>query len=526
MKMPNLKKLPSLPKLNLSQLLGLVNQNRNTIFLLGAVIVVILNVVIQPFALRLDFSKNQANTLSSSTKKLLRNLDQNVTFTFYQSADLPTRLQPIKQDVQDLLNEYRRESQGKITVEVKDPKTDEKAREYAIQSGITELKFSQMDQDKFNVSTGYFGLLVNVGEQKRAIPQLNDLANLEYNITSGIYSLVRTDTAKIAVVNSMPSFDMQQRGDPLGVIKEVLQQQYVIESLEFSQPQSVPTPGEEMEISPTPDLKEIDASIKTILLVADQGRQYSSEDIARLNKYIKNKGNVIAFIDGISINEQVLATEEAKHNLFGFSESYGITVNKDLVLSASAELVNFGDQVQSLFLPYPYWFKTNSFDTNTGLFSNVNFLTYPWASSLTVNNKSGFSVEEIIKTSSQSYRETGTFILDPQRIASFEPQSFSQLTIGAISSVDDGGKLMVIPSTRFVQTQYLSRESGNINFILNAVNDYASAGALSGIRQRSVQLYPLPELSNSSKDIFKYANMLLLPAIFALGGAFYLLKRK
>lgn len=521
-----LKRLPRLPKLNISRYLNLVKVSKNYIFAFGAAGAILLNLLIQPFSLRLDFSKNQANSLSTSSKNVVRNLETPITFVLYQSADLPARIQPVKQSVQDLLNEYKRESRGKVVIEIKDPKTDQKALQEATEAGVGELRFSQMGQDQLNVSTGYFGLLLKAGERSKTVTQLNDLENLEYVITSSIYSLDRKEVPKITVIDSLSNSAFQQGTDSTAVLKQILSQQFTLQDLDLNT--STPFPTEEgiEEPSPTPDPKEIDAEIKTIILFGDQHKTYSDSDIAKLKKYLTNNGKIIAMIDGVGINEQTLATEEANHNLYDFTKSFGITINKDLVLSASAEVINFGDQVQSLFISYPYWFKTTDFSQTFSSFSNVNYVTFPWASSLTLQNIPGYTVEKIISTGERSWIEKGPFVLDPQQIAAVQPSGFGQYTIGAVSKNKDGGALLVLSSSRFGKSQYLSPQSGNLNFLLNVVNDYASEGALSGIRQRVVNIYPLPAMSNSTKDLFKYANMFLLPAIFALGGAFYLIKRK
>lgn len=528
MQFPKLKKLPPLPKLNLSRFLGLVNQNRNTIFILGALGVFALNLLLLPFSFRLDFSQNQAHTISSATKQNLRSLKQNVTLILFQSAQLPSQITPFKQDVHDMLQEYRREGGGKVIVEVKDPKTDEKAMQEAVQNGIPEIRFSQVEQDNYNVSTGFFGLLVKYGEQTRAVNQLSDLGNLEYNITSAIYALSRTETPKIAVAGGSPGISFQQfgQGDPLAPIKEVLGQQYTVTPLEFSAP-PVPAASDTLEQpSPVPSLPPIDQSIKTVVLFTNDGKQYSNEDIARLNTYVKNKGTVIALLDGISVEQMQLATSEAQHNLFTFTDGYGITVNKDLVLSGAAEVVNFGDQVQSMFIPYPFWFKTSNFTRDTGFFSNANYLTFPWGSTITLNDKSGFTVRELIKTDPQSWRETGPFSLQPAEAVAARPTATSEYVVAAEATGQNGGKVMVISSSRFLSPQFLSQQAGNLNFLLNVVNDYASDGALAGIRQRAVQIYPLPALDKNAQEIVKYGNMFLLPVIFVLGGAMYLIRRK
>jgi len=83
----------------------------------------------------------------------------------------------------------------------------------------------------------------------------------------------------------------------------------------------------------------------------------------------------------------------------------------------------------------------------------------------------------------------------------------------------------VIASSRFVLERYLSRTTDNLEFLLNIVNNFAAKGALLGIRQREVAFYPLPDLSESQKDLFRYLNIFLLPSFLAIFGFFRLWQR-
>src|SRR5690606_34660274 len=118
------------------------------------------------------------------------NLDNTVTITFFVSGDLPTRLQSLRRDVVDLLQEYDRTS-GRIEIQILDPKTDTDAAQKAQAAGIQELQFSQLQQDSYALSTFYFGILVSQGENQESLPQATDLGSLEYNITSAIYKLTQ-----------------------------------------------------------------------------------------------------------------------------------------------------------------------------------------------------------------------------------------------------------------------------------------------------------------------------------------------
>jgi len=65
-----------------------------------------------------------------------------------------------------------------------------------------------------------------------------------------------------------------------------------------------------------------------------------------------------------------------------------------------------------------------------------------------------------------------------------------------------------------------------LGFLINLINNYASQGALAGIRSRAVFIAPIQEVPENTKDLIKYLNILLLPGIFGVFGTVRLLKRK
>jgi hypothetical protein len=171
--------------------------------------------------------------------------------------------------------------------------------------------------------------------------------------------------------------------------------------------------------------------------------------------------------------------------------------------------------------------KTNVFNQGAGYFSNFNQLSFPWVSSLSFEKVDGVEIRRLVYTGNRSWtQKEGSIFLNPQTIPQPNEKDFRQYTIIAEARNKKNGQILVVPSSRFIGERYLSKTSGNVNFVINALNDLASGGALSGIRQRTVLFYPLPEMSESQKEIFKYLNIFLLPGIFVLCGAFRLVKRK
>ncbi len=506
MKQPT-KKNTDVRKVSLIRSLRLGGLQKSLIVILAVVLVILVNNLLSTIPLRLDASYGKAYTLSLASKKIIQSLKNPVKITFFLSSDIPTKFIPLKSDVLALLDEYKRQS-NKINLTIVDPKKDEKSATSAKDFSIPELQLSQLDQDKYALSTAYFGIGLSQGDKRESIPQVTDIGSLEYNMTSSIYKLTRKDVPVIGFIDQGELIGQDQ----FQTLKQALGRQYEVTSV----------------MSAT-DSAQLSKTYKTILIADDNSKNYTDEEITALKQYIKSGGNVILFLDGVWINTQVdfnQAVTEAKHNLFNFTKQFGITLNKDLALSASSEIVNFGSSSGPYISQYPFWVHSQSFNKNSSYFTNVTQLTYPWVSSLDLKNISGLQVTPLVYSSKQSWSEEKNISINPQSITTPKPSDLKTFTVTAESRLKKGGKLLVIPSSRFAQDSYLSRSSNNLELIVNVLNDYVSGGALSGIQSRTVNIYPLPDLPASQKDIFRYLNMLLLPALFGIYGAWRLIRRR
>ena len=476
------------------------------IVVIGFLFLVISNLLLSVIAVRIDLSRGQAYTLSPATKKILHALTNPVTVKFYVSSELPSRLIPLKTEVNDFLNEYKKENMGKVVIKVVDPKNDVSAASEIKEIGVPELQFSQVEQNKYQLSAAYFGLGIFSGDKKEAIPQITDITNLEYNITSLIYKVTKNERSKIAIIGADQSPD--QNNDPYMVIRAILADQYDITPLDLT----------------SESLKEIDPSFKMTILIASDNKKFSDAEIEKIKKYIEDKGNILFFVDGVWVNNN-LTTQTADHNLFALFQQYGITLEKNFVLSGSSEYVNFGTNLFQFLTPYPFWVKSNNLLPKSEYFTNVAPLTFPWTSSINIKQQKGQSIQILVSSPGNSWEQKDTFELSPQKIQ--PPNANRTKSFPLIADVKiNNSHIILVPSSRFLVSQYLSKNSGNIDFVFNLVNSLASGGALSGIRSRSLNFYPLPDLTDQQKDIVKYLNIALLPLLFGMYGAWRIMKRR
>ncbi|MBI4005007.1 GldG family protein [Candidatus Roizmanbacteria bacterium] len=494
--------------LNLVRLLNLRGRRKHIVVGSAIGLFVLVNAFSLPFALRLDLSKGKAYSLSLPTRKIVKGIEKEVVLSFYASSDLPTRLIPLKNDVVDLLQEYKKAGGAKIRLNILDPKKDSKALKEAQEAGIPPLQFSQIEQDKYAVTQSYFGISIAKGDQKETLPQVTDLGSLEYNLTAAIYKLTRKESPKVGIMGAGISFD--SRGDPIGTLKSVFEQQFILETV------NIATDSAE---------KDIDSSVKALMVFGDQEKQYDSQELDGIGSFLNRGGKAVFLVDGVGLSQN-LDTTSATHNLDPLLKEWGITIEKNLILSASSELVNFGNESVSYLVPYPFWIKTNRFNSKSSYFVSINQLTYPWTSSITTDKKNDIEYTNLIRTTQRSWQQKDTFVLNPQNIPSPSEKDLKEFVITLQAKNKSGGQLVVIPSSRFVGDQYLNRNSDNLEFVLNIMNEFASGGALAGIRQRSVAVYPLPDIPENQKDVFKYVSILLLPVLFGLYGGIRLYQRR
>ncbi len=100
--------------------------SESTAFLIMIIIgLVLLNVVSYFFYTRLDLTERNLHTLSVGTKRLLGNLDDQLTIRAYFSKDLPPPFNSHERAVRDLLDEYESYSRGKLHIEIIHPEDNE-----------------------------------------------------------------------------------------------------------------------------------------------------------------------------------------------------------------------------------------------------------------------------------------------------------------------------------------------------------------------------------------------------------------
>jgi len=474
------------------------------------------NLIFYRHFIRIDLTEDKIYTLSESSKKVMRNLDDLINIKVYFSKKLPTNLLILRQEVRDLLEEYKTYAHGNLKVEFIDPKDDPQIESQVLRLGIPTVQMNILEKDKFEVVKGYLGMAFFYEDRVEIIPVIESTENLEYEITSRILKVRRGKTESVGLLVSKDN-------DRYEILKSELEKQYNVRTY---------YPGDEI-----PDTLRV--------LILTTLKDLDSLDIFRLDQYIMKGGKVIFLVDAVEIDEN-LRTSTVPQDKFKILENYGIKVNTDLVLDRFNEVAPFSQGMIRFFVPYPYWVKIQKrgFDSKHPVVQRLESLVLPWTSSLEITLDSASTVNAVVlaKSSPHSWIQKGFFNLNPQAIRrpskdGTEEHALVVLLNGVFKSYYKNGnipegiskdnlitesvetQLLVVGNSRFVEDIYTQFFPENLVFLLNVVDYMSLSEDLIAIRSKGVTDRPLKELTERSKMIFKIANtygMAVLVVIFGL----------
>lgn len=236
---------------------------------------------------RVDLTANQAFTLSDGTKKVLRELKDPVRLRLYytqaeDSVPLPTR--DFARRVEDLLDEYRQASGGKIIIEKLNPQPDSDAEDSAALDGID----AQMTQtgERF-----YLGIAAVQDDRKSAIGALAPDRErlLEYDLTRAITRTATKDKPVLAVMTPLfvtgnPMAMMQGQPSQPQYFWSELERDYKIERIGL-------------------DVDAIRPEIKTLVVMHPRG--ISDRAQYALDQFVLRGGRLLVFVDPMAYFDQI-----------------------------------------------------------------------------------------------------------------------------------------------------------------------------------------------------------------------------
>lgn len=518
---------------------NLFNTQSLGLLLIILAILIVINLISANHFGRLDLTAEKQYSISKVTKETLKNLDDLLTIKVYFSQNLPPDLSQTSQYVKDILGEYKAYS-GKVNVEIIDPAKDEDTKQEVLYLGIPELEMQILEKDEYKIQKGYLGMALFYADKKEIIPVVQDIQNLEYELTTTIRRLTSESLKTIGFLTGheehglydLSGISQNQGNSDYTLIKKALDKNYNVTTV---------------DLTATPKIENIDT-----LIIAGPKKALTEEELQAIDQFIVAGGKVIFLLDEINV-EEGLQTTTNQTGLEKILASYGIQVNTNLVLDSSNENVGFSSGYMQFFLPYPFWPKLikENFAKDNPIMAKLQTISLPWSSSLNPLNKSGIELTTLATTTFAGSTMSSPFNLDPNQ--QYNPSDRKKVPMiilakGKFSSAyadqdtteeegqsesisvnpaEEAGQLIVVAESDFINDSYLQRFPDNAVFFLNAV-DYLTLGSdLISIRAKTLTDRPLDKISEAGKTWIKVINIILIPILIIIIGIvkFYLRKK-
>ena len=524
-----------------------VRRTRRINLAVFAAILVVLNVLGTGVFLRLDLTGRRIYSLSRASREVVRSLNDRLTIKAYFSNDLPAQFAANSRYLRDMLADYKAYARGMIHYEFTDPAGDETIQQEALQYGIQPVAVQVVERDKMEVKQIYMALAFIYEGRSETIPLVQEIDGLEYDITTTIRRVSRTE---LPVIGFLSGHGMATPEEGLSRWKEQLEQHYQVRSVSLDGFQTVP-----------PD-------VATLMLVGPTTGLSPWERYA-VDQFILNGGKTAWLLDAVNADlqrSQEGMAEPMDLGMDAWLAHYGIRLRTALVMDTESTMIRVSQrqglfQLQSM-IPYPFFPQVSRFDRDLPLVKDLPPVTFFYASPVetdlavpdsikatasdTVNvwpfTTPELTVQSIAFSSENSSLQEGFFFVQPNPMmgrAAFQggPYPLAAVVSGTFRSafsappaVPDSvslapqvtgpveNRLVVFGDATFATDDYVGATEGNMQLLLNLADWLGQDEALIGIRSKEVDYRPLKEISDAARAFVKWFNILVPPILAVLAG--------
>jgi gliding-associated putative ABC transporter substrate-binding component GldG len=332
--------------------------NKNWWWLIIIVIVVAVNFLASVFHKRIDLTDEKRFTISSPVKKILKNLDDVVEVNIFLKGELPAGFKKLSASAQDLLQEFKEYSNGKvhyklISPDEKMPGTERTYGDTLASLGLipinlkVQLKAGEQSQYIYPAAIVYYKNKlqpVNLYPGTKAVitpPELNSAeALLEFNFADAIHKIIENKKPMIAysVGNGEPT-----GANTYDLVENVLRKNYSLFTMDLEKEPVIPDTFK-------------------LLMIVKPTLGFSDAEKLKIDQFVMHGGKLLCFVDrleaemdSLQIKNQVVAYERNLH-LEDLFFRYGVRINPDLLMDLQCDFLPFNvngkDQFEFLHWNY------------------------------------------------------------------------------------------------------------------------------------------------------------------------------
>ncbi len=423
---------------------------------------------------RLDISASSLYSVTSQTKSVVSNLEDDVTIYWIVQANEEDSV------IENLLSKYE-ELSDHITVVKKNPDTYPTfAAEYT-------------DEDVANNS-----LIVECGDKNRYIAYSDiyltevDYTTYSYSysfdgegaITSAIGYVTSDELPKIYTLTGHGESDL-----PSSFSSQLTRENYETEELSLLKEDGVPEDASALLIyAPSSDISDTEAEI--------------------LLEYVNNGGKLLVFAGP--------AQDDELTNLYSLLSSYGVEKAEGITVEADSSYYAF----QSPYILLP---SIESSDITDPLISGNYNVLVPIAQGLVVADDAT-NVTTLLTTSDSAYSKAAGYAMETYEKE--DGDTDGPFAVGVSITTSTEGSIIWYGSSLMLEDEYNSYSSGaNLDLAMNSLSSLVGETESVSIRSKSLS-YNYLTISASTASVMKIVMIGILPAAFLIFGICVIIVRR
>ncbi|EAY27988.1 gliding motility-associated ABC transporter substrate-binding protein GldG [Microscilla marina] len=439
-------------------------------FAIGLAVILVLNLVAGQFFFRLDLTEEKRYTISSATKKFLKNLPDEVSINVYLEGELPPDYKRLQTAIRETLNEFKIYAGNKLKYRFVNPFdfSDRKKGKAFLDSlavkGVRPTSVEANKKDARTVKAVYPGALIfykqyemgtillkniyehrnrNAVAEQQMIKQ--SIENVEFNLVSAIQKITGSRKKRIGFLEGHGELNPLRVADLQSALKLKNYQIYRV-NLPYS------------EI--------IDSTLDAVVL-AKPDSAFSRVDKYKLDQYIMNGGKALFFVDAVGVHmDSVMRgtgsfTFPYKHNLTDLLFRYGVRLNSDLIMDLQSSSIpmnigNMGNRPNFQPVRWTYQPFINQFGKHLAT-KNIGMVELKMASTIDTVKANGIKKTPLLLTSKYSKtRKTPALIVYNEAQKKPDPNQYTQKHLPVAYMLEGSFKSMFAGQP--VPTKYPYRE--------------------------------------------------------------------
>lgn len=504
---------------------------------------VLLNLISLHDFWRIDLTRDKKFTLSQASIDTVKNLNDLMTVSAYFTEGLPAPYAQNARYVQDLLQEYLSSAKDNFAFEFLDPAAAETKEDKEIkkdikrdifgrirreqtsveqelaQMGLRPVEIRLIEHDEQQTKRAYMGIVIRYQDKYEVIPVVQNLSDLEKEMTGLMRKLTREKTPKIALVRDVDSPSINKAS-------QAISQNVALEHIDLMK---------------EGDIKEdFDA-----LLVVGSGDHFGAKGAEKINKFLSTGKSASFFLDRVKIDPQTfqkvpVGPSSSTEEVFNMLKNYGLEIMPDLVADAACASLNMqenrGGFTFSVPVKYPFIPELRNLSFESPITKGLLGVILPFVSSLNIEEKEGITTSILANSSKVSWLEHEPYDLNPRRdwgeaqivpngphplIASAQGRAPVSQNSEADQLQNDNKapefRMVVIGTSAFLWDDFMDQP--NLSLALNIVDWMLADSALLKMRSRTFADAPLDiNLSDGLRQSIKYGNILGVPCLLIIYG--------